>query len=112
MTTVFNDPVPTCLIDDSPYQDSLEKVAPNICTLIKSSAVVRENWWNTLSRVLPSINSTPEQDGALMGLAVRAASGLLPEGYTPPTETTHTPLTAEKFLTYAGIAGVIWRLIF
>ena len=112
MTTYFESPKPLLKIEDSPYRDQLEHIAPNICVLIESSATIDENWPETLARVLPTINSTPAQDGALMALAVRAASGDMPVGYVPPPDDSIVApkMTVEKFLTYAGVAGVLYKL--
>lgn len=112
MTTLFSAPISPLKIDDSPYRDLLESVAPNITVLISSAATVPENWWETLARILPSINSTPAQDSQLMEITNRAASGLNPVGYVEPvTPILQTPMTAEKFLTYASVAGLLWRIL-
>jgi hypothetical protein len=113
MTTVFNQPVPLDKADTTHYHDALEAVAPNITQLLTAAATLPENWWETLVRVLPTINSSPEQDSQLMALAIRASNGLEPVGYVaPPAPSTATPMTAEKFLTYAGVASVLWRIFF
>ena len=112
MTTVFNAPPVYVKIDTSPYRETLENIAPNITILIGSTATVDESWWDTLSRILPGINSTPQQDSELTAIATRAASGLLPVGYVGPPVVNNNPLTAEKFLTYASVAAVLWRVFF
>lgn len=115
MTTVYETEKPLETIDVSPYRESIELVAPNIATLIASSATVGENWWNTLARILPFIACTVNQAELLTDLANRAASGLMPVGYVAPVQTmtgTPTRITAEKFLTYAGVVGVLWKLFY
>jgi len=111
MTTVFEPQTPLETADTSPYRESLELVAPNITTLIVSSATIGENWWNTLARILPFIACTANQAELLTDLANRASSGLMPVGYVAPVQTTApVKITAEKFLTYAGVAGILFKL--
>lgn len=66
------------LAPSSPYTQSLEQIAPNVTSLVASTQVEGENWWDTLVRIAPSIITTYQQKQLLDVQVERARAGLPP----------------------------------
>lgn len=62
----------------SPFRETLETVAPGISNIVDNLQTTGESWWQTLGRILPSIEGTDEQRAYLEAQVKQAQQGLAP----------------------------------
>ena len=76
MTTVFNSLVDNAGLSGDPYQAAMEIIAPGITAVLGTVRFVNEKWPDTLERILPFLNLTPDQLTLLTAEIANARAGV------------------------------------